>query len=153
MVGVPTPIYMKEYLLLTHVFATWFMTGVIWVVQLMQYPSFQHFREAEFAAGHDRYRVRMAFLATFPMVVEAVTAICLLIYPPVGVTGLELWTGLTLVAVIWISTFALQVPLHERLSGGHDFDAVGRLVSTNWIRTSAWSARSLLVAWWMLKAL
>ena len=56
-----------------------------------------------------------------------------------------MWTGLTLVAVLWISTGLLQVPLHQTLGGGFDAVAHQRLVATNWIRTVAWGLRATLV--------
>jgi hypothetical protein len=46
-------------------------------------------------------------------------------------------------AVVWISTAMVQVPLHDRLSGGFDALAHRRLVSTNAWRTTAWTLRGL----------
>jgi hypothetical protein len=40
---------------------------------------------------------------------------------------------------------ALQVPAHGVLAEGFDADAHRRLVASNWIRTIAWTARSLLL--------
>jgi hypothetical protein len=54
------------------------------------------------------------------------------------------------VVVVWASTALVQVPLHERLRGGFDAAVVERLVRSNWVRTVAWSARGVLVAWGML---
>ena len=50
--------------------------------------------------------------------------------------------GLALLATIWISTAAVQVPLHRRLAAGFDHRLARRLVRTNWTRTLAWTARS-----------
>ena len=55
--------------------------------------------------------------------------------------------GLALVTLIWLSTALLQVPCHEDLSNGFDTEIHRRLVATNWIRTVAWSLRSLLATW------
>ena len=52
-----------------------------------------------------------------------------------------------LVGVIWASTAFIQVPMHNVLGRGFDADAHAHLVSTNWIRTIAWSARAALLAW------
>jgi hypothetical protein len=54
------------------------------------------------------------------------------------------WTGLALVAAIWLSTAAIQVPCHAKLAAGFDAEVHARLVSSNWIRTVAWTARGLL---------
>ena len=53
--------------------------------------------------------------------------------------------SLCLLAVVWISTFAVQVPLHRRLAEGYDAARHRRLVLSNWIRTLAWTARAVLV--------
>lgn len=50
-----------------------------------------------------------------------------------------------MVAVAWIATFTLAVPAHDKLqAGGLDGVVVGRLVTTNWIRTVAWTLAFLL---------
>jgi hypothetical protein len=50
-----------------------------------------------------------------------------------------------LVLVVWLSTFLLQVPGHNRLKNGKDRILIRRLVATNWIRTAAWSLKALIV--------
>jgi hypothetical protein len=49
--------------------------------------------------------------------------------------------GAVLLAVVWASTFLLQVPCHHRLEQGYEAAAIRRLVATNWLRTLAWSGR------------
>jgi hypothetical protein len=51
------------------------------------------------------------------------------------------------VALVWLSTAFVQVPLHARLSAGFDTRAHRRLVATNWVRTLSWTARGLLALW------
>ena len=62
---------------------------------------------------------------------------------------MQIWTGLGLVIVIWASTALLQIPLHNSLGRGLDLEAIEKLVSGNWVRTVAWSMRSILVLWWL----
>jgi hypothetical protein len=50
-----------------------------------------------------------------------------------------------LVFLIWLSTFLLQVPIHKDLQSGKDFKRISRLVTTNWIRTIAWSIKAIIV--------
>ena len=50
------------------------------------------------------------------------------------------WIGFALVGIIWITTALLQVPMHGRLARGFSQAAHRRRVSSNWIRTIAWSA-------------
>ena len=50
-----------------------------------------------------------------------------------------------LVFVVWLSTFALQVPIHNRLKIRKDEILIRRLVVSNWIRTLAWSFKAVLI--------
>jgi hypothetical protein len=50
-----------------------------------------------------------------------------------------------LVVIIWLSTLVLQVPIHNRLQSGKDNACIRRLVTTNWIRTIAWSIKAVAV--------
>ena len=61
--------------------------------------------------------------------------------------------GAALVALIWGVTFLISVPCHAALSAGFDAAAHDRLVSTNWIRTIAWTARAALSVWMLWQAL
>jgi len=54
-----------------------------------------------------------------------------------------------LLAVVWVSTFALQVPCHTRLSQAPDRAVMARLVAGNWLRTAAWTLRAG-IAWWIV---
>jgi hypothetical protein len=49
-----------------------------------------------------------------------------------------------LLAVVWTSTGLWQVPAHRRLERGFDAALQRWLVSTNWVRTGAWSARGII---------
>ena len=56
-----------------------------------------------------------------------------------------LLASLPLLALIWISTGFVQIPLHNTLTTGFDAHAHRRLVTTNWWRTAAWSARGICI--------
>jgi hypothetical protein len=42
----------------------------------------------------------------------------------------------------WLSTWRVQIPLHNILTSGFNPHAHQRLVSSNWWRTAAWSSRT-----------
>lgn len=144
---------METNILLTQFASTLFLTGLIWVTQLTQYPSFAWFSQHEFPQNHDKYRARIALIATPAMILEAVSGGLLIIYRPPSVGVFGAWFGMALIAVIWLSMFLIQVPLHERLSKGFDTAAIKRLVITNWIRTIAWTIRSAMLILWASDAL
>jgi hypothetical protein len=126
--------------------ATWYLTGLIWVVQVVHYPLFSMADRATFpafAAAHGRL---ISLVVGPAMLVEALLATWLVVDRPAELPVWWVWAGLGLVAVIWASTAVLQVPMHARLSGGFDAQAHAWLVSSNWIRTAAWTLRALLCA-------
>lgn len=139
-------------LLSVHAAATWVMVGVIWFVQLVHYPLLDRAGAAGFAAFQRVNTRRTAWVVVPPMVVEVLTAIALVAVPPAGVSRAAAGLGLALLAAIWLSTFLLQVPRHERLARGYHPGAHRGLVATNWLRTAAWSARGILVLWMLARA-
>ena len=66
---------------------------------------------------------------------------------PESVPAGAAWTGLLLLAGIWIPSVLLHVPRHRDLGLGFNTSAHLFLVLSNWIRTALWSARGLLVLW------
>jgi uncharacterized membrane protein len=130
---------------LGHLAATLFMTGVIWLVQVVHYPLFERVGEAEFPGYERRHTSLITWVVGPAMLIEAITGLLLLWFRPTGVPLAQLWMGIALIAVIWLSTALVQVPCHAALSDGFDRVTHRRLVATNWIRTVAWSLRGLLL--------
>lgn len=136
-----------KLVLLVNLFTTIFMTGVIWIVQVVHYPLFSRVGSERFRPYMEDHNVLITYVVLPPMLVEAATAVLLLLLRPPQLPVWAAWTGLVLVGVIWLSTFFLQVPQHSILMNDFDDAAHRLLVSTNWVRTAAWTARSLLLGW------
>ncbi len=145
---------MDKILLLAQIASTLMMTGIIWIIQIVQYPFFNLVGTEKYREFHIAHMNWITPVVAPTMIVELVSAVFLLLYPPSNVDYKLLWAGLMLIGIIWASTFFLQVPLHEKLAQGFDPNAHSLLVNTNWIRTIAWSLRGFLVlyfAWLNLK--
>jgi hypothetical protein len=134
-------------LLLLHAAATWAMTGLIWFVQVVHYPLFDHVGQAGFSQYELAHSSRTTMVVAPLMLVELACAAWLIVERPPQIPAVAAWCGAALVAVIWLSTFALQVPQHAVLASGFDPQAHSWLVTTNWIRTVAWTLRAVLAAW------
>lgn len=132
-------------LLLTHAAATLAMAGLIWFVQLVHYPLFDFASERRFERFCAEHQRRTSLVVAPLMLTELGTALILLAVPPPGVGRGLFWIGAVLLAVIWLSTALVQMPLHRRLSRGADGPAIRRLVASNWVRTAAWTARGGVV--------
>ncbi len=132
-------------LLLVHLTATAVLAGLVWVVQLVVYPSFRLVGASPawpaFHAAHSR-------------------AVALAVGPPWAVQGVA-------VAALLVRDGPSAAPAADRCAGArhrrrhgrrlgpaaHPARATGtttplarRLVTTNWLRTAAWTAGTLCAA-------
>lgn len=139
--------------LLIQFATTWAMTGIIWFVQLVQYPSFAKVDPASFPRFHAHHSATISMIVAPLMIVEALSAVAFLWAPLRVQTQWQIWLGIGLIGIIWASTFLLQVPAHSRLGSGFDESTWRMLVNTNWVRTIAWSARAVLVSFWLRQVL
>lgn len=131
------------FLFLIHLFMTIYMTGIIWMVQIVHYPLMGRVGEAYFVAYERSHTMLMSFVVGPQMIIELGTAVLLALQMK-NLQGLW-WVNLVLIGIIWASTFFIQVPLHETLSNGFEKTAHLKLVHSNWIRTVAWTIRAGLV--------
>lgn len=122
-----------------------YLTGVIWTVQLVHYPSFAQAARETFPAYHQQHSSRISWVVLAPMVLELSLAIWLAWQG--RALGQAVWWALGLVLLIWAATFFISVPFHNRLAQGYDYVAIDGLVRTNWIRTVAWTGRLGLLGW------
>lgn len=132
---------------LANVAATLFMTGLIWFVQVVHYPLFAQVNLIDFSLYQAAHSRLTTWVVMPPMLIELGTAGLMLFFRPATIPAWPVWLGLGLVLLIWVSTFFLQVPQHNTLTLGFNAEVHRFLVASNWLRTLAWSARSLLVLW------
>jgi hypothetical protein len=131
-----------------------YLTGVIWVVQLVVYPALMRVGPPEFGRYHAAHTRGMGWVVGAPMVAELALATWLawVAYPTWG-AGQALGQ-LALVLLVWAVTFFVAVPFHRRLeTGGYNYIALDGLVRTNWLRTLAWTARAGWLGWLLSKGL
>lgn len=124
---------------LAHFAFCFYLTGMIWVIQLIHYPAFCFISEKEFVHFHTRHTSIMGVIVGPVMVLEFLTALLLCFKGPVG-----WWLNLAGVLGIWLVTFLVSVPIHNKLVHGLNIFQVEKLIRTNWLRTWLWSLRSVV---------
>jgi hypothetical protein len=146
-------------LLLLHAGTTLALVGLIWTVQIVQYPLFATVPDEGFRAFHRGHMRRITWIVGPLMLIEAASAGLLLANALVAPSDasssgvpLPLLVGTALIPAIWIVTFAISVPCHSRLERGFDPTTHRRLVRTNWLRTAGWTIRGLLALWLLAPA-
>jgi len=138
-----------QYIFLAQLFTTIFMTGLIWMVQVVHYPLMDGVGESLFTTYESRHTQTITWIVMPIMLIELGTAI-LLILNPSSYSLNWLVTALILLVLIWISTAFLQVPMHQKLSAAFDAKAHQTLVQTNWIRTILWTVRSMILLYLLM---
>lgn len=130
---------------LVHLTATATMTGLIWFVQVVHYPLFALVGESGYPT-YQRSHERLTTFVVLPLMgAELVTAVLIVLANSEAGTTLPWVLSHGLLVLIWLSTLLVQVPCHQRLESGFDPTVHRRLVSTNWLRTVAWTTRSILL--------
>lgn len=132
---------LDDALLWSHAAATTGLAGLVWVVQVVVYPSFRVSGPTpSWPRVHADHTRRMALVVFAPWAVQGLTLAALLLRRPDGLPlPLLLLTGV-LAATTVVVTVVSSVPLHTRLASGYDDALARRLVATNWLRTAAWTA-------------
>jgi hypothetical protein len=127
-------------LLWAHAAATTSLAGLVWVVQVVVYPSFRLVGPTSaWPRVHAHHTRSTAAVVMLPWAVQGLCLAALLVRRPDGVPlPLLLVTG-ALAATTVVVTAASSVPLHGKLSQGYDDAVARRLVTTNWLRTAAWT--------------
>lgn len=120
------------------------MTGVIWLVQLVHYPLFADVSKSSIVKFAEDHQSRISWIVMPLMTLEALVGGALCSFAVGPNMTLWSWIAMGLLAVTWISTALLQVPCHRRLSQGYSEETISFLVRSNWIRTIAWSVRSII---------
>ena len=121
------------------------LTGLIWTIQLVHYPSFLLVGKDTFKAFENFHIKAISILVMPLMLLEIGTAFAFYF---VQSDHTDLYTlSLVILVGIWLCTMLLSSPLHGKLNKGYDEDLIKKLIRTNWPRTILWSLRSLLLTY------
>ena len=118
------------------------MTGVIWVIQLVHYPTFHFVNPSLFIEFVNFHAGRISLIVT-PLMVMELGAASVLVWS--NHTSTARMAGLLLLIAIWLATFMLSVPCHSQLLKGYNAAITDKLIATNWIRTLGWSLRTAIL--------
>lgn len=116
---------------------------LIWMVQLLIYPSFSYFESIALAAWHRIYTRNMTYIVAPLMIAQSAICVAFFFLFPAMLAPNLVYAAL--VAACWITTFVIFIPLHNRIDiHPHDKSLRTRLTKSNWMRVTLWSAIVLL---------
>ena len=133
----------NNFVLLGHLIFTSIMTGVIWVIQIVHYPSF-HFIEKELYTAFQKFHMNKISIIVIPiMLAELITGIMLFLDK--SSKNPLLIISFIILVLIWLITGVFFTKAHNELITGYQQLVVNQLVVMNWIRTLLWTLRLLLL--------
>lgn len=132
----------SHFIFIGHAASTFFMTGLIWIIQLLHYPSYRFIQPEKFSSYQNFHTNRITFIVGPVMLIEVLSGM----YLTVTSDGTPVWTlNFVGLCLIWLSTLFFSIPAHNQLHWGYNEKVISRLINTNWLRTLTWSFRSLLM--------
>ena len=131
---------MLQLCVLLQIFCTFALTGLIWTIQWVHYPSFRFIRPEDFQKFHTFHSASISTVVAPLMVIELTTAALYCAFMPSTLN----YVNFALVVAVWKVTAFVSVPLHHKLSKSYDVKVIEKLVKTNWIRTLLWTIKSLI---------
>ena len=125
---------------------TLYMSGMIWSMQILEYPLFALVGPKEFPEYHRRHNRGLPFLVIIPSIGAFVSAVVLIFTRP---ARLPLWSTIVIAVLdlfIIAATAVREAPLHAQLDReGYSPTVIRQLVLGNWIRTLLWTINAILL--------
>ena len=129
----------NHIIFLAHLISTSIMVGVIWVIQLVHYPSF-HFIDKNIYVAFQKFHMDRISIIVIPvMLAELITGIMLFLDKSSKNSILVI--SFIILILIWIITGTLFTKAHNKLIIGYQELVVNQLVIMNWILTLLWTLR------------
>ena len=114
---------------------------LIWMVQLIVYPSFVYYEKENLLLWHKKYTGLIALIVMPLMLGQLGFAT----YAVFDKFQLILALKLILIVLVWLSTFVYFAPTHGRISSGNFSNTtLHEIVQFNWFRTILWTLVAIL---------
>ena len=130
-----------KYYLLIQLLSNSYLCSVILITQFITYPSFYNIDKETFIHHHKKYVDSISLIVAPIMLVELFSLI-MIVYLTNDFTYIKC---LIFLLCIWLITFIIIVPLHNKLSKRLDHIEIKRLINYNWIRTFLWLSKLIVI--------
>ena len=121
--------------------STIWMTSIIWLIQLVHYPSFKFIEKKQFPNFATFHQKNISLIVMPMMILELISLIILFFDKQNTAYSIVL----ILLIMSWVSTFTLQVPCHQNLTIKKNDKIIKKLILTNWIRTLLWTFKLIII--------
>ena len=131
--------FLSQYTEVLHQFSTMVDVGLvilIWMVQLIVYPSFKFYERENLVKWHNLYTGRIAVIVVPLMFYQLIFGF----YEVFQEVNENSIIRLIIILILWIYTFTSFAPLHQKISiNNFDSSQLIKLIKINWIRTILWT--------------
>ncbi len=140
------------WLTVVHLAATWWMVGMIWVIQTIHYPLFALVGDAAYRDYQQAHVDRIGNLVGLPWLVEGLCTLAVFALAPTWrLRVLTTVSGLAMAGIL-LATMAVSAPVNGDLLDGFDQDLLDELLVGNGVRTALWTLRGGLAVWITVEA-
>ena len=118
-----------------------YLVSLVLMTQFITYPTFLYIDKDKFSEYHRKYVNNISFIVAPVMLIELLTLLLIAYFSK----DFLIIKSLILLLVIWLTTFFIMIPSHNKISKTFNKKEINRLINYNWVRTILWSFKLLLI--------
>ena len=118
-----------------------YLVSLVFMTQFITYPTFLHIDKDKFSEYHRKYVNNISLIVAPVMLIELLTLSLIAYFS----SEFLIIKSLILLLVIWLTTFFIMIPSHNRISKSFNKKEIISLINYNWVRTILWSFKLLLI--------
>ena len=131
---------------ITHCIATYIMVGVIWVIQLVHYPSFHFIDKKKYKSFQNFHMNKISYIVLPTMLVELFTGFIIFFDFSFIQGDFIFYISIFFLLCIWAITGFVFTKLHNELLKGYDELLIQKIIKWNWSRTLLWTFRIFILS-------
>ena len=132
-------------ILISNLVLSAFLTGLIWVIQVVHYPLFLRIEPDEFRAYEQSHQKRISMIVAPVMIVDIILSLLLVFTNYMENAQAYIIVAFALNLAVFASTLFIFSPIHQKLGNQYDNALIKKLISLNLMRTAMWTARTILL--------
>lgn len=126
-----------------HLISTSMMVAIIWIVQILHYPTFLFIDKERYTEFQQFHMNKISYIIVPLMLVELISGLSILF--TVENIQFSFYVSLSLLILIWLITGLFFTKFHSELSKKFSHNTILILIRLNWIRTVFWTIRLALL--------
>ena len=110
------------------------------MTQIVNYPLLYKVKSDIFSEYHDSYVSKISIIVVPMMILDFVISLLLFVLTKTYLVTISLF----IVVLIFLTTFFIQVPIHDKLKFSANHKLIKKLINTNRIRTFLWFIKCII---------